>query len=221
MGSLPRAAWLVPVSLLALALIPVVAGSFRLTTLLVGAEVTPENVRFFSAPVPVLLHVVSVIIYAVVGAFQFVPSLRKGRPSWHRIAGRVLVPVGLVVALSGIWMAIFYAIVPADTPLLSTFRVFFGAAMAVCLVLGLVAIRKKDVGAHQAWMRRAYAIGLGAGTQAITQLPLLLIFGRPDPLALALMMGGAWILNLAIAEWFIRRKTPGRPAQGLEGRPSA
>jgi uncharacterized membrane protein len=211
MASFTRASWLVPVSLLALAFIPVVAGAFRLTTLLTGAEVTPENVRFFSAPVPVMLHIVSVIIYSVIGAFQFVPSLRRGRPSWHRIAGRVLVPVGLVVALSGIWMAVFYAIVPADTPLLSAFRLFFGTAMAVCIVLGFAAIRKKDVESHQAWMRRAYAIGLGAGTQAVTQLPLLLIFGPPDSLRLALMMGGAWILNLAVAEYLIRRQKPRPP----------
>ena len=55
-------------------------------------------------------------------------------------------------------------------------------------------------------MRRAYAIGQGAGTQALTQLPLLLTFGKPDELNLALLMGGAWVLNLAVAEWLIRRR---------------
>ena len=54
-------------------------------------------------------------------------------------------------------------------------------------------------------MRRAYAIGLGAGTQALTQLPLLLLFGTPNELTLALMMGAAWVVNIAVAEWLIRR----------------
>ena len=55
-------------------------------------------------------------------------------------------------------------------------------------------------------MRRACVIGLGAGTQALIQLPPLLLFGAPNELTLALMMGAAWLANLAIAEWFIRRR---------------
>jgi len=52
-------------------------------------------------------------------------------------------------------------------------------------------------------MRRAYAISMGAGTQALTQLPPLLLFGAPNEMTLALMMGAAWVLNLAVAEWLI------------------
>ena len=55
-------------------------------------------------------------------------------------------------------------------------------------------------------MRRVYAIGPGAGTQALTQLPLLLLLGLPNELTLALMMGAAWVVNLAVAEWPIRRE---------------
>jgi hypothetical protein len=56
---------------------------------------------------------------------------------------------------------------------------------------------------NQSSMPRAYAIGQGAGTQAITQLPALLLFGPPDQLRLVLMMGGAWVINLGVAEWLI------------------
>ena len=55
------------------------------------------------------------------------------------------------------------------------------------------------------WPRSA-AI-LGAGTQAMLLLLGELIFGKPDVLARALLMGAAWTLNLAVAEWIIR----GRP----------
>ena len=41
--------------------------------------------------------------------------------------------------------------------------------MAVCLVLGVTAIRRRDIAAHRAWMIRAYAIGLAAGTQVFTE----------------------------------------------------
>jgi hypothetical protein len=197
--------WLIPVGLLALAFIPIAGGAVRMNSLLAGAEITPNNVRFFSSPIPVILHIVSVTIYATLGAFHFSHGLRRRWPAWHRAAGRILLAAGLVAALSGLWMAMFYAIVPADNALLHAFRLFFGAAMALSIVLGYLAIRQRKVSEHQAWMRRAYAIGIGAGTQALIQIPYIMLAGKPDPSALALLMGGAWILNLAVAEWLIRR----------------
>jgi len=204
-----RADWLLPSGLIALAFIPVVAGAVRLTLMAGGVAggvlATAENARFFDAPVPVVLHIVSATLYSLLGAFQFAPGLRRSRPSWHRAAGRVLVVAGLIAALSGVWMAMFYATVPADSALLHAFRLFFGSAMALSILLGTLAIQRRDVARHQNWMRRAYAIGLGAGTQALTQLPLLLLFGAPNESTLALMMGAAWVVNLAVAEWLIRR----------------
>ena len=205
-----KADWLVPTGLILLAAIPVAAGIVRLTLLAGGGPVTPDNARFVTAPLPVILHIIGVTLFTILGAFQFSTGFRRKWPRWHRIAGRVIVVSGLVAALSGLWMAMFYAIVPADDALLHAFRLFFGSAMVVSIVLGFFAIRRRDVSTHQAWMRRAYAIGQGAGTQALTQLPLLLIFGKPDHLSLALLMGGAWVLNLIIAEWLIRRQ-PARP----------
>jgi uncharacterized membrane protein YozB (DUF420 family) len=111
-----------------------------------------------------------------------------------------------VAALSGIWMAMTYAIVPADTVLLHIFRLGAGGGMAVSLVLGYAAIRAGNVETHQGWMRRAYALGQGAGTQALTQLPIILLFGPLVGPSLALAMGGAWLLNLMVAEWLIRRR---------------
>ena len=207
-----RSDWLMPTGLLALAFIPVAAGAVRLAELAGGGPVTLLNTRFFAAPLPVLLHIVSVTLYSLLGAFQFSAGVRRRWPAWHRVAGRVLVVAGLVAALSGLWMALFYAIVPADHALLHGFRLFFGAAMAVCIALGLTAIWRRDVTRHQQWMRRAYAIAMGAGTQALSQLPLLLLFSPPGPFTLALLMGAAWLLNIAVAEWLIRR-----PPEGTRG----
>jgi len=218
MAASRRADWLIPSSLIALAFIPVVAGALRLLALSGGRPLTPDNARFFGAPLPVVLHIVSVSIFSLLGAFQFAPGFRRKWPDWHRTAGGVLVAAGLVAALSGLWMAMFYAIVPADSALLHGFRLFFGSAMAVSLVLGVLAIRRRNVAGHQAWMRRAYAIGMGAGTQALTQLPLLLLFGPPGRLPQALLMGAAWLLNLAAAEWLIRKRR-GQPEPSLWSRP--
>ncbi len=210
MARYTKADWLIPAGLLALAFIPVVAGVVRLVELASGAPMTPDNTRFIAAPIPVALHIVSVTVYCIVGAFQFSPGLRRYHPRWHRLAGRVLVPFGLVAALSGIWMALTYAIVPADNALLHSFRLLAGSGMAVAPVLGYAAIRRRDVEVHQGWMRRAYAIGQGAGTQALTQLPVILLSGPLDDMTKALMMGAAWVINLGVAELLIRRRREAR-----------
>ncbi len=82
--------WLLPGSLVALSLIPVAAGTFRVVTLAGGARITPENARFFAAPGPVVLHIVTAIVFCVLGALQFSPGLRRRKPRWHRLAGRVV-----------------------------------------------------------------------------------------------------------------------------------
>lgn len=209
MAGYTKADWLIPAGLIALAFIPVAAGTARLVMLADGAPVTPENARFFAAPIPVVLHIVSVSIFCVVGAFQFSPGLRRKHPQWHRIAGRVLVPFGLVAALSGIWMASTYAIVPADNLLLHVFRLLAGSGMAVALVLGYAAVRQGKIEGHQAWMRRGYAIGQGAGTQAFL-LILPSTLGVLDDMTRALLMGVAWLINLGVAEWLIRRRRQSR-----------
>ena len=61
--------WRLPVALVALSLIPVLAGSARLAELAGGPELLPP--RFDPSPVPLVVHLVSVIIFAVLGAFQF------------------------------------------------------------------------------------------------------------------------------------------------------
>jgi hypothetical protein len=89
-------------------------------------------------------------------------------------------------------------------------RLLFGSAMTACLVLGVTTIRRGDVVAHRAWMIRAYAIGLAAGTQAFTIGIGAALIGtggvRGD-----LGSAAGWVINLAVAEWLIRR--PGRPGR--------
>jgi hypothetical protein len=72
--------------------------------------------------------------------------------------------------------------------------------------LGFTAIRRGDVIGHRAWMTRGYAIGLGAGTQMLTLMVGEIIAGPPGELSRALPMGAAWAINLAVAEWAIRKR---------------
>jgi uncharacterized membrane protein len=199
-------------ALLVLSAIPLAFGAFRLTELAGGAAITPANARFFASPLPVVLHIVSASVYAILGAFQFATSLGRRRPGWHRAAGRLLVACGLLVGLSGLWMTLFYPRPDGAGELLYVLRLLFGSAMVVFIVLGFAAIRRRDVIGHRAWMMRGYAIGLGAGTQVLTLLVGELILGPPGELSRALLMGAGWVINLAVAEWAIRKR-PASPAR--------
>jgi hypothetical protein len=114
-------------------------------------------------------------------------------------------------------MTLFYPWPAGDGALLYALRLLFGSAMVGSIVLGFTAIRRRDVIGHRAWMARAYAIGLGAGTQALTLMAGELIAGPPSELSRALLMGAAWVINLAAAEWAIRKRSapPARTASAV------
>lgn len=198
-----------PFALVALVVIPAVAGSLRLVELAGGPLLLPANPRMTASPLPVVVHVLSAVPYAVLGAFQFSSRLRRRHPRWHRSTGRLVVVLGLLVALSGLWMTLFYARQPGTGELSFVFRLVFGSALAACIVLGLSAIRRGDVPTHRAWMTRGYAIALAAGTQTLTLAAGPALFG-PGTLTKDLSLGAAWVLNLAVAEAVLHRSTARR-----------
>jgi hypothetical protein len=191
--------WLLPSALIALSLVPILAGAARVSQLARGATANAATARFVESPHPIVVHIIGATLFCVLGALQFLPTLRRRR--WHRVAGRLVLPAGLVAALSGLWMAFFYALPTAENhPLLKAFRLVLGVGMVLALVLGLVAIVRRDLGAHRAWMVRSYAIGLGAGTQALMMVPWWLLLGKPTGITYALLMGAGWAINLVVAE---------------------
>jgi uncharacterized membrane protein len=196
---------LIPAGLLLLSAVPIIAGTARLVELAGGVS-APTSARFFDAPVPVVLHIVSVIAFSILGALQFWPGSRRRGRRWHRIAGRLVVPTGLISAATGIWMTLYYDLPPMDGKILNAIRLAVGVGMFASLCLGYAAIRRRDVRQHSAWMIRAYALGLGAGTQVLTHLPWFILVGQPDVAPRTVMMGGAWAINLAVAEYVIRRR---------------
>lgn len=205
-----RRIWFAAAGLALLGLLP------GLARLLVGLAGDPEAANGPPAsPIPVIVHVVCGTAFAVMGAFQFPTSRRRRTRTWHRRAGRLLVPLGIAAAGSGIWLALFYPRLRHGGELLTVLRLTFGTAMIASIVLGFVAIKGRDIVRHRAWMMRGYAIGLGAGTQLFTLGFGGAVFGTGE-LATAVLNGAGWVINLAVAEWVIRRRpirrTPQRAA---------
>ncbi len=206
--------WPVPLALVALSLIPVVAGAVRLTDLSTGSTHMPQDAHHPEMPVALIVHIVSATAYSLLGAFQFSAGIRRRRTGWHRAAGRVLVPMGLAVACSALWLTLVYPTEVNTGPLLYWSRVLFGLAMAACLGLGLTTVRARNFRAHRAWMIRAYALGLGAGTQVATIGLAEATLGTSTPVIDAATAAG-WAVNLAVAELIVRRPHARRPARAV------
>jgi uncharacterized membrane protein len=203
--------WRVPQALVALSLIPVVAGSVRLADLSTGSTHMPQDAHHPDTPVALVVHIVSATAFSLLGAFQFSAGLRRRHARWHRAAGRVLVPTGLVVALSALWLTLVYPTEAGTGPVLYWSRLLFGLAMIVCLVLGFRTVRARKFRSHRAWMIRAYALGLGAGTQVVTIGVAEATLGTSTAVIDAATAAG-WAVNLAVAEAIVR--WPHRPQSG-------
>jgi len=201
-----RREWLIAAGLIALALIPSLAGGMRIGEIAADAPVTAENARFLQMPLPVVLHIVGALVYSLIGAFQFLPGFRGRHVTWHRFAGRyLLVPAGLVVAFSGLWMTAFYDAPPIDGLALQISRYVVGVGMAASIVLALIAVARRDIAHHGAWMIRAYALAMGAGTQVLTSAPFAILFGTPSEFRRLVQMDAGWLINIVVAEIIIRR----------------
>jgi hypothetical protein len=70
----------------------------------------------------------------------------------------------------------------------------------------IIAIRSRNLPAHRAAILRAYAIGQGASTQtALVLFAMILMQIEPLGFPRDLLMVGAWLVNLVIAELLIWR----------------
>jgi uncharacterized membrane protein len=200
--------WLVPAALLLLALVPVASGVYRVLEQSNSATIiTPANQRFFANPLPIMAHSLGGIVFLILGALQFSPKLRRPKPGWHKMLGRILIPSGLAVAFSAMWMAHFYPQPKYDGALVYATRMLFGGWMMLTMLLGTAAVYQRDFHNHGMWMTRAYAIGAAAGTQVFTAAPLFLFFPEYlNDLTRAISLGAGWVINFFIAEWVIRRR---------------
>src|SRR3954447_17288509 len=206
----PRPGWPVPAALAALSAIPLIIGSLRLIQLAGGPDVIAADRRFATFPLPVELHILGAAVYLLLGTLQFMPRFRRRHRTWHRRTGRILIVAGLLVAASAQWMTLLYPQKPGTGDLLYTLRLVFSTAMIACLIVGFTAIRRRKILAHRAWMIRAYAIGLAAGTQAFTEGIGQALLGAGE-LQGDLAQAAGWAINLAVAEWVISRHINPKP----------
>jgi hypothetical protein len=201
LAALPRFA------LLILAIIPVLTGVVVLQSMQVGEPNALSDAaaiaRRASYPWAVIGHILGGSAMLILGWSQFSSRLRRALPGLHRWLGRGLVAAGTYFALSGLVMNAS-AKAQEDSALYDAAQNVMAVVFLTVLFLGIRAIRQRRVADHRAWMMRSYAITLGAATQTVLLLPVFLALGEVKGLLTDLVFIGAWVVNLAVAEWVIR-----------------
>lgn len=204
----PSTGWPTAAGLLALLAVPLTFGGLRLAQLAGGPAVLPDE-RFPELPFALVIHIVAAAVYGLGGLAQFLPRFRRRHARWHRRAGRVIAAAGLLVGLSAAWMTLVYPAQPGTGAALFVLRLVASTALVLFIGLGVTAARRRDLATHRAWMIRAYAIGVAAGTQVFTEGIGGALLGD-GVVAGDLSKGAAWLLNLAVAEAVIRARGSGR-----------
>jgi uncharacterized membrane protein len=165
-----------------------------------------SNPRFVDFPIVTLLHVVLGGIYLVMAPFQFLSRIRSRWLSYHRLAGRFLVSIGLVLGASALFLAL---IIPFSGTWEQIINGFFGTLFLVSLVKGVLHVRAGQIALHREWMLRAFAIGLGIATMRLIFIPALIIVGDPTQEQIATLsivsFTVAFSLHSGFAEYWIRR----------------
>ena len=224
MRGLRNSEWAILVFIIAYSFIPTFGGLFRVLELAGVPAIMPANLRASAMPLPIVLHILSSFLFLILGAFQFLPSIRQRRRATHRILGRAVAVAGCLSAGSGLWMTQVYSFpIGLQGILLYWVRISLGLLMIGFIVWAVLAIRSRNVFQHSASMLRAYAIGQGASTQAFIGIGWMILVGTEatGPLRDVLMVS-AWAINLLIAEaliWTVLAPTRRSAALALQKKP--
>jgi len=194
-----------------LALLPSLVGVLRLLQW-TGLTVEPLPVRP-SSPLALILviHVVAVIGFGLLAPLQLSALSHRQNSTVHLRLGWLVWFSAVVAATTGLVLSLSYPHGPHHGLTLLLVRLLVAVAMLGCLAAGLAAVVGRQIATHRAWMIRAYALGMGAGTQVVTHVPLILWPELAGETSRTLCMTAGWVINLVVAEAVIRpRRRPER-----------
>ncbi len=148
-----------------------------------------------------MVHIVASMLAILIGPFQFLPGIRKGRLlKFHRWLGRTYLLCILFGGLSGLYMAQL-----AYGGIIS--HLGFTALAILWLFSGCRAykhIRNKEIELHREWMTRNYALTF-AGVMLRVWNPIFGIMGIDFTTGYIVVAWLCWVPNLIFAQWMINR----------------
>jgi uncharacterized membrane protein/chorismate-pyruvate lyase len=153
-------------------------------------------------PAVVLAHIGASLVALATGPWQFNARLRSRALTFHRWLGRAYIVAVLLGGSAGLVLA-------RTSQAGIVTHVGFGLLAVVWLfstIQAYRAIRRGEELRHRAWMIRSFALTFAAVTLR-NILPLELVLGVPFPVAYRIVAWAAWLPNLAVAEWLVRRRS--------------
>lgn len=162
---------------------------------------------FADHPLATLVHITIGAMFLVLAPLQFLPSIRARFLQFHRWSGRLLVVVGLIAAVTGLF---FGLTVPFGGRSESIVILIVGVLFITALIKAVIAIRRRDVARHREWMIRAFAAAMGPSVvRLVVPVVDLTLNGAEFDLreTFALSLWIAWVITSGTAElWIIRTR---------------
>lgn len=169
---------------------------------------SPEVLANAHATPWLVVHVLGSATALLFGALQLLPRVRRLWPWVHRWVGRLYASGCLLGSIGGLIMAFGSTAGPWAT-------LGFGGLAVAWFGTTVMAWRSaitRDFTAHRAWAIRSWSLTFAAVTFRLC-LPIFPILGLPFVEGYRAAAIYAWLINLAVAEWVVRR--PQRDAREL------
>jgi hypothetical protein len=107
------------------------------------------------------VHIIPGALFMILAPLQFVPGIRARHLWFHRLSGRLVVVLGLIIGITALIMS-FKTNIGGATETSAT--VVFAIIFLFSLVKGFYHIRRHEVALHREWMIRMFAIGFAIAT---------------------------------------------------------
>jgi uncharacterized membrane protein len=148
-----------------------------------------------------ILHVISGVTALLVAPVQFVRAVRTRWPAFHRLTGRLYLAAVAIGAPTGFMLAVG----TTSGPVAAVGFAIPALLWPVFTWLGWRAAVERRFDAHRDWMLRSYAVTATAITLRL-MLPASALLGVDFATAYPVIAWLAWMTNLALFEYFIRRR---------------
>ncbi|WP_218044374.1 DUF2306 domain-containing protein [Kiloniella laminariae] len=175
-------------------------------------HVGPEIMANFIAHKPTFLaHVLGSLIALLIGPWQFIGGLRNRWPGLHRWTGRLYMLAVLVGGVGGFivaWTTLAGPVAVAGFATLSVLWLYVTGK-------GYQTVRAGRYVEHRRWMIRSYALTAAAITLRLG-LPIAPALGYDFMTGYIIQTWAAWLINLAVAEFYLYRELSRTASKGDE-----
>ena len=121
-------------------------------------DLDPFNDRYTAHPYQTLVHMISGIVFSILGPMQFASPIRNQFPRIHRISGRIFLPFGIIAGVAALIMGLSFPVwgFTYNQAIIAGWSLF----MIYAFVHAFSLIRKRKFLLHREWMMRGFAAGL-------------------------------------------------------------